>query len=78
MDKINKPFNEFQQMNYRIAYSTDTRVKTKATHYVVKYGDRALCNPTTYALCQENLKQFKMMGVQFPDKSKFSIKPAKT
>lgn len=78
MKEIIKPYNEYATMHYKLAYSTDTRKRVKATHYCCYYGDRCLTNPTSYALCQENLKQYKMMGVQFPDKTKFSIKPAKT
>lgn len=70
--EIKKPYNPYQEQAYRLAYSTDTRKRAKATHYVVKYLNETLTNPTSYALSQISLKEFRMMS-RFTDKTQLRI-----
>lgn len=78
MSEIEKPYNEYAAMNYRLAYSTNTtkRVKAKSDYFVVKYKNETLTNPTNYALAQVSIKEFRMMS-QFTNKELLTIKPYK-
>jgi hypothetical protein len=63
--------SNWQNLNYIAKYG-NVRQRPKSTHWVVKYGDKVLTNPATYALAQISIKEFRMMG-QFSDKSKLRI-----
>jgi hypothetical protein len=65
-------YNAWQTLSYTAKYGSP-KPKVKHTHYVVMYGDRILTKPMYYSGCQVELKQFKMQGVLYPDKSKFKI-----
>ena len=64
--------SNWQNLNYIAKYG-NVRQQPKSTHWVVKYGNRILTNPLSYAGCQMELKTFKMQGVLYPDKTKFKI-----
>jgi hypothetical protein len=64
--------SNWQNLNYIAKYG-NVRQQPKSTHWVVKYGNRILTNPLSYAGCQMELKTFKMQGVLYPDKAKFKI-----
>lgn len=76
MKEVNKPYSEWQQAHYRLAYSTTPSKRVRATHYCVYYNSNPITNGKSYALCQVDLKEFKTMA-QFPDKSLLQIKPYK-
>jgi hypothetical protein len=63
--------SNWQNLNYIAKYG-NVKQQPKSTHWVVKYGDKVLTNPATYALAQISIKEFRMMG-QFSDKSKLRI-----
>jgi hypothetical protein len=63
--------SNWQNLNYIAKYG-NVKQRPKSTHWVVKYGDKVLTNPATYALAQISIKEFRMMG-QFSDKSKLRI-----
>lgn len=65
-------YNPYQSLEYTAKYGSP-KPKIKHTHYVVKYGDKVLTKPMYYSGCQVELKQFKMMGLVYPDKTKFKI-----
>jgi hypothetical protein len=64
--------SNWQNLNYIAKYG-NVRQQPKSTHWVVKYGNKVLTNPLSYAGCQIELKTFKMQGVLYPDKAKFKI-----
>jgi hypothetical protein len=64
--------SNWQNLNYIAKYG-NVRQQPKSTHWVVKYGNKVLTNPLSYAGCQMELKTFKMQGVLYPDKTKFKI-----
>ena len=64
--------SSWKNLNYIAKYG-NVRQQPKSTHWVVKYGNRILTNPLSYAGCQMELKTFKMQGVLYPDKTKFKI-----
>ena len=64
--------SNWQNLNYIAKYG-NVRQQPKSTHWVVKYGNKVLTNPLSYAGCQIELKTFKMQGVLYPDKTKFKI-----
>ena len=64
--------SSWKNLNYIAKYG-NVRQQPKSTHWVVKYGNRILTNPLSYAGCQMELKTFKMQGVLYPDKAKFKI-----
>jgi hypothetical protein len=64
--------SNWQNLNYIAKYG-NVRQQPKSTHWVVKYGNKVLTNPLSYAGCQMELKTFKMQGVLYPDKAKFKI-----
>ena len=66
-------YNPYQTLSYTAKYGSP-KPKVKHTHYVVMYGDRVLTKPMYYSGCQVELKQFKMMGLIYTDKTKFKIK----
>ena len=72
-----KSYNEYQKMNYKLAYSTSTYKREKVTHWAVYYGSKQLTPPLNYALCKTNLNTFKMQGREYPYKELLAIKPAK-
>lgn len=72
-----KKYNEYQTMNYKLAYSTSTEKREKVLHWAVYYGDRQLTAPLNYALCKTNLSQYKMQGRDYPNKELLKIRPAK-
>jgi hypothetical protein len=63
--------SNWQNLNYIAKYG-NVKQRPKSTHWIVKYGDKVLTNPATYALAQISIKEFRMMG-QFSDKSKLRI-----
>ena len=63
--------NDWKSLNNFVKYG-QAKPRPKSTHWVVKYGDKVLTNPATYALAQISIKEFRMMG-QFLDKSKLRI-----
>lgn len=75
---IKKPYNEYASMNYKLAYSTDSSKKIKATHYVCMYGNRVLTTPMSYAECVNYRKILYQMGVEFKNKELLTIKPYKS
>jgi len=64
--------SNWQNLNYIAKYG-NVKQQPKSTHWVVKYGDRILTKPMHYSGCQLELKQFKMQGILYPDKTKFKI-----
>jgi hypothetical protein len=66
-------YNPYQTLSYTAKYGSP-KPKVKHTHYVVMYGDRVLTKPMYYSRCQVELKQFKMQGLIYTDKTKFKIK----
>jgi hypothetical protein len=66
-------YNPYQTLSYTAKYGSP-KPKVKHTHYVVMYGDRVLTKPMYYSGCQMELKQFKMQGLIYTDKTKFKIK----
>jgi hypothetical protein len=66
-------YNPYQTLSYTAKYGS-TAPKVKHTHYVVMYGDRILTKPMYYSGCQLELKQFKMQGLIYTNKTKFKIK----
>ena len=64
--------NDWKNLNYFVKYG-NSKPRPKSTHWVVKYGNKVLTNPLSYARCQMELKTFKMQGVLYPDKAKFKI-----
>ena len=65
-------YNAWQTLSYTAKYGSP-KPKVKHTHWVVTYNGRILTKPTSYALSQVELKQFKQMGLTYPDKNKFKI-----
>jgi len=65
-------YNDWQTFNYLSKYG-NPKPKVKHTYFVVKYGDRIITRPMYYSGCQLELKQFKMQGILYPDKTKFKI-----
>jgi hypothetical protein len=63
--------SSWQNLNYIAKYGS-VRQHPKSTHWIVKYGDKVLTRPATYALAQISIKEFRMMG-QFSDKTKLRI-----
>lgn len=68
-------YNEWQRLNYVTKYG-NIKPRTKQLFWAVYYCTTQITTPLSYAICVNKVKEFKMMGIQFPDKSKFSIKPA--
>lgn len=69
-------YNQYQTMNYKLAYSTDIGKREKVSHWAVYYGNRQLTTPMNYALCKTNLNNFKMQGIEFPNRELLKIRPA--
>ena len=65
-------YNPYQTLSYTAKYGS-TAPKVKHTHYVVMYVDRILTKPMYYSGCKLELKQFKMQGLIYTDKTKFKI-----
>jgi len=65
-------YNPYQTLSYTAKYGSP-KPKVKHTHFVVTYNGIALTKPMSYALSQMELKQFKMQGILYPDKTKFKI-----
>jgi len=66
------PYNPYQTLSYTAKYGSP-KPKVKHTHWVVTYNGSILTKPLSYALAQVELKQFKQMGLTYPDKNKFKI-----
>ena len=66
-------YNSYQTLSYTAKYGSP-KPKVKHTHYVVTYNGITLTKPLSYALAQMELKQFKMQGLIYTDKTKFKIK----
>lgn len=65
-------YNPYQTLSYTAKYGSP-KPKVKHTHWVVMYGEVILTKPMYYSGCQVELKQFKQMGLIYPDKNKFKI-----
>lgn len=65
-------YNEYQTLSYTAKYGSP-KPKVKHTYFVVSYGKVILSKPMYYSGCQVELKVFKQMGIQYPDKTKFKI-----
>jgi 5-methylcytosine-specific restriction endonuclease McrBC regulatory subunit McrC len=68
-------FNAYQTFAYTVKYG-NTKPRVKHLFWAVYYGTNQITTPLSYAICVNKLKEYKTMGVQFPDKNKFAIKPA--
>ena len=67
--------SNWQNLNYIAKYG-NTKPRVKHLFWAVHYGTTQITTPLSYAICVNKLKEYKTMGVQFPDKNKFAIKPA--
>lgn len=79
MKDIVKPYNEYQTAHFKLAYSTNPAKRRKinsGTHWHVEYNGRVLTQPLPMPLAQEQLKQFRMMGREYPNKELLKVKPS--
>lgn len=68
-------FNPYQTIAYTAKYG-NTKPRTKTLFWAVHYGTTQITTPLSYAICVNKLKEYRTMGLQFPDKTKLAIKPA--
>lgn len=75
MSEIKKPYNSYQEMSYKLAYSTAPKKRERISHWKLTYNGQDLTGGLIYSACQIAFNQFKMEGLRFPDKTKFKIVP---
>jgi len=66
-------FNDYQSLEYRARYG-NTKPKEKVTHWCVFYKDKAITMPSSYAIAQGQIKNFKVQGKVY-NKTMLKIKP---
>ena len=65
----------WQNLNYIAKYG-NIKPRTKQSFWSVYYGTTQLTTPLSYPICVTKMKEYRMMGIQFPNKKKLSIRPA--
>lgn len=71
---------DFSELKYLIkaGHPPVKKDKPKERHtgnWIVCYGKRVLDYNLPYPIAVTRMKEYKMKGIEFPDKTKFSIKP---
>lgn len=71
-------FKTFEELNTYLRYNVPPEDRKPHTgNWSLFYGTICLLENKPYSACKEQEKQFRMKGIEYPDKSKFKIKPHK-